>query len=109
MIELEEFLKSEPREWWTPIETMDRIFNLREEILSNPEIGVEPLLSEFPNCPDIDLLIVMLGNPIVPIELAQSIVDKEHFIFEELDEDGTDYLIESAEEVLNRPAIEVTE
>ena len=99
---LKEFLQSEPREWFTSIETENHIFNLREALLSIPDIGVEPLLEEFPSCPDIDLLMAMLANPIVPRELVESIVKREHFIFDENEESDLDDLVELAEGVLSR-------
>ena len=82
-----------PNFWRNP-QTSDAAYTLRELIVANPYIGVEPLLDEFSNCGDVDLLIAMLSNPVCPRELRQSIKERTHFIFEEYEEDELEELLE---------------
>jgi hypothetical protein len=70
---------------------------LREQLLRDPRIGIQPILDEFPNCSDIDLLSAMLSNPVISKELIRSIIDGTHLVFSEYDLEDLEDLIEQAQ------------
>ena len=76
-----ELLDSNQDSWWEDYE--DQAYSLREELLRNPVIGIQPILDEFPNCADIEMLISMVNNPIIPIPLLDSIIENDHIVFQE--------------------------
>ncbi len=90
-------LENESRTFfWRLDETHDSIYALREKLVADPAIGIEPILDEYSNCGDISLLYAILENPICPREVSQKIADKDHFIFDEIDEENEEWLLEYA-------------
>ena len=90
-----EVLQSETRTWWDEHE--NSAYMLREHLLRDPRIGLQPILDEFPNCSDIDLLSAMLSNPVISKELIRSIIDGTHLVFSEYDLEDLEDLIEQAQ------------
>ena len=90
-----EVLQSETRTWWDEHE--NSAYMLREQLLRDPRIGLQPILDEFPNCSDIDLLSAMLSNPVISKELIRSIIDGTHLVFSEYDLEDLEDLIEQAQ------------
>jgi hypothetical protein len=83
--------------YWTNDETSDSAYNYREVIVKDASIGPLPLLDEFPNCGDTSLLLAILENPICPDSISQDILNRNHFIFEEYDEEDLEDLVEQAQ------------
>jgi hypothetical protein len=71
--------------------------NLREHLLRNPSLDLEILIDEFEGTGDDGNISGILNNPKCPQELLQSIIDSEHFIFDQGDYND---LIEEAKEIL---------
>ena len=94
IIDFNEVLQSDARTWWDEHENSAYI--LREQLVRDPRIGLQPILDEFPNCSDIDLLNAMLSNPVVSTELIRSIIDGTHLVFSEYDHEDLEDLIEQA-------------
>jgi hypothetical protein len=95
IIDFNDVLQSETRTWWDEHE--NSAYMLREQLLRDPRIGLEPILDEFPNCSDIDLISAMLSNPVISKELIRSIIEGTHLVFSEYDLEDLEDLIEQAQ------------
>jgi hypothetical protein len=95
IIDFNDVLQSETRTWWDEHE--NSAYMLREQLLRDPRIGLQPILDEFPNCSDIDLLSAMLSNPVISKELIRSIIEGTHLVFSEYDLEDLEDLIEQAQ------------
>jgi hypothetical protein len=71
--------------------------NLREMVLRNPSLDIAILIDEFGGTGDDGNISAILNNPKCPQEILQSIIDSEHFIFDQGDYND---LIEEAREIL---------
>lgn len=101
--ELEQLLDCDDTSWYDNSEVGYRIYNLRESVLSNPSVDVIILNDEFENSGDEGNLIAILKNPNCPDALVQQILNREHFIFEEMDESDLTELIEVAQHHKKQP------
>jgi hypothetical protein len=95
--DLELLLESDATSWYDNPTVGYKVFNLRESLLQNPLIDVITLKDEFENSGDSGNLIAILKNPNCPDELFKQIQDRDHLIFDELDESELTDLIEVAE------------
>jgi len=95
IIDFNDVLQSETRTWWDEHE--NSAYMLREQLLRDPRIGLQPILDEFPNCSDIDLLSAMLSNSVISKELIRSIIEGTHLVFSEYDLEDLEDLIEQAQ------------
>lgn len=114
--EVETLLAAVEESYWSRDDTENAAYEYRETVVSNPKVGPWPLLDEYQNCGDTDLLMAILQNPICPETISRAIAERKHFLFddyvhdsEELDGDEEDlekdalwYLIEQAEANLKR-------
>ena len=91
---LEDLMNSVTHSWWDEIE--DSSYNLREQVMQDPQIGIEPIADEFPTCGDLDLLIAMINNPVITKKLLKTITDREHLIFNEFKEEELEEVYELA-------------
>jgi hypothetical protein len=93
-----EFLAEVDEDWNENDEVGDhQLFNLVESVLRNPSLDLKILEAEFYNTGDSGFISAILSNPICPEEVLESIVESDHFIF---DEGENGYLIEEAKEIL---------
>lgn len=83
-------------DWYQEDDIGYRIFNLRDSILRNPTLDKEVLVDEFNSSGDISNLVSILENPSCPKDLKEQIKNKEHFIFDERDDDELEELVEAA-------------
>jgi hypothetical protein len=83
--------------YWTDDKTANAAFAYRENVVRNPMIGPWPILDEYPNCPDLDVLLAILENPVCPQSISQDILNRNHFVFEEYDEEDLEALLLQAE------------
>ena len=97
-VEVEKLLEEVDDEWYGNEAIGYRIFNLRDRVLKNPSLDVEILSEEFDNSGDVGNISSILNNPNCPEDFLQSIVDSDHFIFDEGDHEE---LIEEAKEILS--------
>lgn len=94
-------LALDKRSWWSHESTEDAIYNFREFLLSNPVVGLEPLVGEFDSSGDVSLVYAMLQNPLLPLAKSQQIASRNHGIFNIAGEADLDQLVELAEENLS--------
>jgi hypothetical protein len=93
-----EFLVEVEENWNENEEVGDhQLFNLVESVLRNPSLDLKILEAEFYNTGDSGFISAILSNPICPKEILESIIESDHFIF---DEGENGYLIEEAKEIL---------
>lgn len=97
--EVEALLDETDEDWYDNQAVGYRIFNLRESVLRNPSLDLEILTDEFENSGDVGNLSAILNNPNCPIEFLQSVIDSEHFVF---DEGENEELVEEAKEILSQ-------
>jgi hypothetical protein len=93
-VEVRELLKSLTE---NPEHNWDINRGLKESTLRNPSLDIEILIDEFGGTGDDGDISAILNNPKCPQELLQSIIDSEHFIFDQGDYND---LIEEAREIL---------
>jgi hypothetical protein len=97
--EVEALLDETDEDWYENQVVGHRIFKLREQVLRNPSLDLEILADEFENSGDVGNLSAILKNPNCPIEFLQSIIESEHFVF---DEGENNELVEEAKEILSK-------
>jgi hypothetical protein len=96
-----ELLSSCPSSYWDLDETFTSVDSLRDEILQDSEIGIEPLIDEFENTGSTSMVTTIMRNPVFPRELIQEVANRSHAIFDGFDEGDGDYLVERALDILN--------
>ena len=96
-----DLLSSDSQTFW-PINP-DGSEHLREIVLSDPLIGVEPLLDEFEATDWISMLTTLISNPVFPREILIDIANGSHDVLGNLDEDDADQLLNCAKEIINVP------
>ena len=93
-----DLLSSDGQTFW-PINP-DGSEHLREIVLSDPLIGVEPLLDEFEATDWISMLTTLISNPVFPREILVDIANGSHDVLGNLDEDDADQLLNCAKEII---------
>jgi len=93
-----DLLSSDSQTFW-PINP-DGSEHLREIVLSDPLIGVEPLLDEFEATDWISMLTTLISNPVFPREILIDIASGSHDVLGNLDEDDADQLLNCAKEII---------
>jgi hypothetical protein len=100
--DFDQVFSSHDETWWGRDDTDETIYNFRESLSSSPVIGLEPLAGYFSQIQtDASLLYCMLQNPILPKAWKQRVADRNHPIFENLEDEEADFLVEHAIESLN--------
>jgi hypothetical protein len=97
-IEVQALLDETDQDWYENHTVGHRVFNLRERVLRNPSLDLEILTDEFENSGDSGNISAILNNPNCPREFLQSVIDSDHFIF---DEGEHQELVEEAKEILS--------
>jgi hypothetical protein len=93
-----ELLDKVDEEWNEIDEVGDhQFFNVVEMVLRNPSLDLKILEEEFNNTGDTGFISAILNNPNCPQEILQSIVESDHFIFDDRENED---LIEQAKEIL---------
>ncbi len=102
-----ELLGEVEEEWNENDEVGDhQFFNVVEMVLRNPSLDLAILKEEFYSTGDSGFISSILNNPNCPEEILQSIVECNHFIFDERENEG---LVEEAKEILaNRQSQELS-
>ena len=98
-----DLLSSDSQTFW-PINP-DGSEHLREIVLSDPLVGVEPLLDEFEATDWISMLTTLISNPVFPREILIDIANGSHDVLGNLDEDDAEQLLNCAKEIINVPGV----
>lgn len=101
--EVQSLMDSVEKSYWTEDLTANTAFAFREQVVRNPLVGPWPLLDEFPNCPDPDVLQAIMENPVCPKSISEDILNRNHFVFDEFEEENLEDLILQAETNLSTP------
>jgi hypothetical protein len=96
--EVQALLDESDQDWYENHAVGHRVFNLRERVLRNPSLDLEILTDEFENSGDSGNISAILNNPNCPREFLQSVIDSDHFIFNEGEHQE---LVEEAREILS--------
>ena len=97
-VSVNELLDEVDEEWNENDEVGDhQFFNLVEMVLRNPSLDLAILEEEFHSTGDTGFISSILNNPNCPQEILQSIVESDHFIFDERENED---LVEQAKEIL---------
>ena len=97
--EVQALLDESDQDWYENHAVGHRVFNLRERVLRNPSLDLEILKDEFENSGDSGNISSILKNPNCPDEFLQSVIDSDHFIF---DDGDYEELVEEAREIFSR-------
>jgi hypothetical protein len=97
--EVQALLDESDQDWYENHIVGHRVFNLRERVLRNPSLDLEILIDEFENSGDSGNIRAILNNSNCPDEFLQSVIDSDHFIF---DEGDYEELVEEAREIFSR-------
>ena len=97
-VSVNELLEEVDEEWNENDEVGDhQFFNLVEMVLRNPSLDLAILEEEFHSTGDTGFISSILNNPNCPQEILQSIVESDHFIFDDRENED---LVEQAKEIL---------
>lgn len=97
-VSVNELLDEVDEEWNENDEVGDhQFFNVVEMVLRNPSLDLAILEEEFQSTGDTGFISSILNNPNCPQEILQSIVESDHFIFDDRENED---LVEQAKEIL---------
>jgi len=93
-----ELLDEVDEEWNENDEVGDhQFFNVVEMVLRNPSLDLAMLEEEFHSTGDTGFISAILNNPNCPQEILRSIIESDHFIFDDRENED---LVEQAKEIL---------